>query len=52
VEDRAKMARNEYSKKWRARNKEKVKEINARYWRKKADIQEQKDTVETLPQTI
>jgi hypothetical protein len=32
----AKDARNEYMRKWRARNKDKVREYNQRYWERKA----------------
>lgn len=34
--DPAKEARNAYYRAWRAKNKDRVKEINARYWKKKA----------------
>lgn len=40
LEKIAKEKRNEYYRKWRAANKDKVKEINKRYWQKKA-LQEQ-----------
>lgn len=33
----AKMARREYMRQYRKNNKEKVKEINDRYWAKKAE---------------
>lgn len=33
----AKAARNEYARKWRAANKERVKEANERYWAKRAE---------------
>ena len=35
TQEKARQARNLYYRKWRAANKEKVKEINARYWAKK-----------------
>ncbi|MDB1949196.1 hypothetical protein PMY35_15355 [Clostridium tertium] len=34
--DEARRLRNEYMKEWRAKNKDKVKEAQDRYWRKKA----------------
>jgi len=34
----ARQARNAYHKAWRAKNKDKVKETNARYWEKKAEL--------------
>ena len=36
LSDEAREARNRYLREYRARNKEKVKEINRRYWEKKA----------------
>lgn len=36
--DQAKKQRNEYAKKWREANKEKVKEYQAKYWEKKAKV--------------
>ncbi|WP_278286414.1 MULTISPECIES: hypothetical protein [Clostridium] len=36
MEDKAKQARNDYMKKWRERNKDKVKAAQERYWNKKA----------------
>lgn len=35
--DEAKKARNEYYKKWRAANREKVKANNARYWERRVE---------------
>lgn len=35
-QEAARKARNQYHREWRAKNKEKVKEINARYWAKRA----------------
>ena len=32
----ARMLRNEYARKWRAANKDKVRNANTRYWLKKA----------------
>ena len=34
--EEARMARNEYARKWRAEHKENVKRINQRFWEKKA----------------
>ncbi len=42
-EEQAKAARREYMRKWRAKNKDKVREINARYWQRRAEkLQEEK----------
>ena len=37
IEQAVKMARRAYFKRWRDKNKDKVKEINNRYWVKKAE---------------
>ena len=36
IEEKARILRNQKAKEWRDNNKEKVKEINKRYWLKKA----------------
>lgn len=36
MDAKAKEARNEYMRKWRAKNPEKVKKIQERYWENKA----------------
>ncbi len=36
INTRANQIRAEYQRRWRAANKNKVREYNARYWRKKA----------------
>jgi len=36
IEELAKKIRNQKIKEWRAKNKDKVKEANKRYWEKKA----------------
>ncbi len=36
MQDKARQERNSYQRQWRARNKERVKAINARYWAKRA----------------
>lgn len=36
LKERAAQERREYQRKWRAANKDKVREINRRYWLKKA----------------
>ena len=36
VDEMARKVLNEYHRKWRAQNKDKSKEIQKRYWRKKA----------------
>lgn len=35
--DKAKEARKKYQKKWRAQNKDKVRQYNERYWQKRAE---------------
>ncbi len=40
-EEQIKKMKNEYHKKWRAKNKDKVKEYNERYWDKKLNQMEQ-----------
>lgn len=35
MNDKAKEARNKYMREWRAKNKDKVKEIQDRYWENK-----------------
>ena len=37
MDSKAKEARNEYMKQYRQRNKDRIKEINNRYWSKKAE---------------
>ena len=37
----AKQKRREYYKKWREKNREKVKEYNVRYWSKKAATEQE-----------
>ena len=36
MDEAAREARNAYNRAWRAAHKDRVKEINARYWKKKA----------------
>lgn len=38
MNDEAKKAKNQYMKKWRERNKDKIKAAQERYWQKKASI--------------
>lgn len=38
MDEKAKEARNKYMKEWRAKNKDKVKVIQERYWKKKAAL--------------
>ena len=45
--DRGIEARREYYRKWRARNKDKIRETNRRYWEKKARIEAEKGKEET-----
>lgn len=39
IEKKAKKLQAQYHRQWRSKNKEKVKEINKRYWLKKAQEQ-------------
>ena len=43
IEEIARIIRNQKAKEWRDKNKEKVKEINKRYWLKKAKQELEKD---------
>jgi len=43
IEEMAKKIRNQVAKKWRDKNKEKVKEINRRYWINKAKKELEKE---------
>ena len=52
MEDKIKKAYNDYQRQWRAKNKDKVKEINKRFWRKKAEEQEQEEQHQTSPEAI
>ena len=38
MDNKAKETRNAYMREWRENNKDKVKEINRRYWEKKSKI--------------
>jgi hypothetical protein len=41
IQEKIRAAQREYHKQWRAKNPDKVKERNARYWLKKAEQMEQ-----------
>lgn len=41
--EQAKEARREYLRAWRARNKDKVREANRRYWERRAQREEVKE---------
>ena len=44
LDEQARAAQRAYHREWRARNKQRTKEINARYWRKRAErLQQQKE---------
>ena len=45
IEELAKAERNKYAREWRAKNKDKVKENNARYWARRA-LKAQKEAAE------
>lgn len=38
MDEKAKEARNKYMREWRAKNKDRVKVIQERYWKKKAAL--------------
>lgn len=40
-QEKARLARNAYHREWRAKNREKVREIDARYWARRAEREEQ-----------
>ena len=42
VDEKAKEARRAYSNAWRAANKDKVREYNQRYWKRKAEQMQKK----------
>lgn len=48
MEASAKLARREYMRQWRARNKDKVKEHQERYWSKKANLVNSEDKKDTI----
>ena len=37
MQKNAKDARNEYYRQWRANNKDRIREYNARYWKRRAE---------------
>ncbi len=43
LSEQAKKLKNEYARKWRENNKEKVAESNRKYWEKKAQELEEKE---------
>ncbi len=47
--ERAAEIRREYQKKWRAKNKDRVREYNRRFWEKKAE-QQNSDSEENEPE--
>lgn len=38
----AKLARRDYYRRWRASNKDKIREANRRYWQRQGEIREEK----------
>lgn len=46
IEELVRMERLEYFRKWRAANKDKIRESNRRYWQKKAERRLQEKTKE------
>ena len=42
MDDKARLARNEYMRMYRKKNAEKIKEINSRYWESIADKNEKR----------
>ncbi len=47
MQDKARQERNNYQRQWRARNKDRVKAINARYWLKRAQRKEEAEHEQT-----
>ena len=43
MNEAAKMARREYYRRWRAANKDKIREANQRYWQRQGQIQIEKE---------
>lgn len=43
IEERAREERREYYRKWRAKNPDKVREHNRRYWEKRAALRAEKE---------
>ncbi|MEL5900363.1 hypothetical protein AAGC94_20250 [Clostridium sporogenes] len=48
MNEEARKLRNEYMRKWRKKNKDKVKEAQKRYWEKKAQIKKEVTKENTL----
>ena len=44
IKEQARQERNKYYREYRAKNKERVKEINARYWERRAQKKEKEGT--------
>lgn len=49
MDEKAKEARRAYSNAWRAANKDKVREYNQRYWKRKAEQMQQNAEQEQEP---
>lgn len=47
LDDAAKAARNRYYREYRAKNKEKIREIRKRYWEKKAAESKEKEEADS-----
>lgn len=47
MENTAKKVRNDYYRRWRANNKDRVRAYNARYWAKRAERMSQERAVES-----
>ena len=47
MEDEGVRNRREYYRKWRANNKDRIREYNARYWAKRAERMSQERAVES-----
>lgn len=48
LSDAAKAERAEYMRKWRARNPQKTKQMNRKYWEKRAARKEESTNAETI----
>ncbi len=51
ISEAGKQARRDYYRRWRAANKDKVREANRRYWQRRGQIQEQKKKEEQNERT-
>lgn len=46
LSEQAKKSRNDYYRQWRANNKDRIREYNARYWAKRAERMAQEQEIQ------